>query len=163
MRKKKIPHAGSDIPSPRMFPAIDLDPVNNDQLHQDVWNQLRERLKGTSIGRTTLWVFKYCGFWCAPNRNSRNNSENVRPDTPANQTSSGIPEIGVLHLSETIPTASEIHPGPIPQVNYQSDNPSEGRVFGKNMRRLLKIVHRAILNPCELQEHWVYVLIEGTI
>ena len=54
MRKKKIPHAGSDIASPRMFPVVDLDPVNNDQLHQDVWNQLRERLKGTSIGRTTL-------------------------------------------------------------------------------------------------------------
>ena len=32
------------------------------------------------------------------------------------------------------------------------------------MRCLVKIVHQAILNPCELREHWgfLYVLIEGS-
>jgi hypothetical protein len=48
MRKKKITYVGSDIPYQTMSPVLDLDPVTNDQLREDVWNQLRERLKGTS-------------------------------------------------------------------------------------------------------------------
>jgi len=59
MRKKKTSHVGNDVPPQKICPVIDLDPVNTDQLHHDVWNQLMERLKGTSNQGTALSVFEY--------------------------------------------------------------------------------------------------------
>jgi hypothetical protein len=50
MRKKKTSHALNDLPSQTMSPGTNLDPVNNDQLHHDVWTQLTDRLKGTNKG-----------------------------------------------------------------------------------------------------------------
>jgi hypothetical protein len=52
MRKKKT----SDAPVNDSFklPAADLDPVNNDQLHEVVWNHLADRLKRTFTEETNL-------------------------------------------------------------------------------------------------------------
>ena len=63
---------------------------------------------------------------------------------------------------ETIPTDPETYSGPILHGKSRSDNPSEGQLFGKNMRCLVKVVHQAILNPCELREHcrFLYVYID---
>jgi hypothetical protein len=59
------------------------------------------------------------------------------------------PQIGLLRLSESLPIDAETHSGPNPKINSKSDDISESRMFGKNMRRLVKIVHQAIMNPCE--------------
>jgi hypothetical protein len=82
----------------------------------------------------------------------RNASENIRPITPADQMPPGLteePKIGSLRLSESLPIDVETHSGPTPKINSKSDDISELRMFGKNMRRLVKIVHQAIMNPCE--------------
>ena len=48
MCKKKTSHAANDTPTKPKFLEIDLDPTNNDQLKEDVWNQLSDRLKSLS-------------------------------------------------------------------------------------------------------------------
>jgi hypothetical protein len=48
MRKKKTSHATNDTPAKPKFLEIDLDPINNDQLKEDVWNQLSDKLKSLS-------------------------------------------------------------------------------------------------------------------
>ena len=47
MRKKKTLVTTNDEPANAKFPGIDLDPIDNDQLYDDVWNQLCKRLKIT--------------------------------------------------------------------------------------------------------------------
>jgi hypothetical protein len=48
MRKPKTPHARNDVSQQSMLTHIDLDPVNNDQLHSYVWDQLGVQLNSMS-------------------------------------------------------------------------------------------------------------------
>ena len=54
MRKKKTSHNANDVPPKQMSTGIDMDPVNNNQLRDDVWNQLRDRLKNVPNEGTAL-------------------------------------------------------------------------------------------------------------
>src|ERR1700691_4100362 len=90
------------------------------------------------------------------NMTCSNPSENIpQLSTPANQTLSGhptYPQISSLHISESNPRDLETRAESPPHVASQFDNPSESRIFGRNMRRLVKVVHAAILNPGESME-----------
>lgn len=95
MRKKKSTGlVNSDMPA-EPHPALDLDPTTNQQLHLDLWEQLRDRLR------------------------------NASSDSRAT-------------ISETDHSLSE--------------NLSDGKKFGKDARRLLNMVLRALLNPGEQKQ-----------
>lgn len=57
MRKKKTLVTTNDEPANAKFPGIDLDPIDNDQLYDDVWNQLCKRLKIAPSDGSLLWVY----------------------------------------------------------------------------------------------------------
>ena len=87
-----------------------------------------------------------------PNPVCRNESENIHPIIPADQMPPGLTEelqIGSLRLSESLPIDAKTYSGPTQDINCKSDNISQAWIFGKNMRRLVKLVHDAIMNPCE--------------
>jgi hypothetical protein len=50
MRRKKPHHDKNELPPDAIVPGMDLNLVNNDQLHQDVWDRLSQRLRVTSNG-----------------------------------------------------------------------------------------------------------------
>ena len=54
MRKKKTSHNANDVPPKQMSTGIDMDPVNNNQLCDDVWNRLRDWLKNVPNEGTAL-------------------------------------------------------------------------------------------------------------
>jgi hypothetical protein len=54
MRKKKTLVTTNDEPANAKLPGIDLDPIDNDQLYDDVWNQLCKRLKITPSDGSVL-------------------------------------------------------------------------------------------------------------
>lgn len=52
-------------------------------------------------------------------------------------------------LVRRLKTSTTSNPAPAAPQREQMDNLSEERTFGKNVRRLVKLVHQAVLNPGE--------------
>jgi len=61
----------------------------------------------------------------------------------------GYPHITSLSIADSIPAQTRMQQEPSPNHNSLSDGPLERRIFGRNVRRLLKIVHLALINPSE--------------
>jgi hypothetical protein len=83
----------------------------------------------------------------------RDESTNIRHlSTSNNQITIGNPaivQISSLQISDSIHNGPETRPEPTPCEDARSNSPPERRIFGKDMRRLVKVVNAAILNPCE--------------
>lgn len=107
-------------------------------------------MKGPPCKSINIWSGSLSNVTCS------NPSANIpQLSTPANQTLSGhptYPQISSLHISESNPRNSETRAESPPHVASRFDNPLESRIFGRDMRRLVKVVHAAILNPGESME-----------
>jgi hypothetical protein len=87
--------------------------------------------------------------------NARNRTRNIPMLSSGNEimlVDNVYPDIPSLHIVQSIQTDTETQQAPPPNHNSQSDGPSERRIFGRNVRRLLKIVHLALMNPSELMD-----------
>jgi hypothetical protein len=83
----------------------------------------------------------------------RNESTNIHHlSTSNNQIPMGnpsIPQISSLRISDSTHNGPPTRPELTPCEAARSNNTPERRIFGKDMRRLVKVVNAAILNPRE--------------
>ena len=109
---------------------------------------------------------QYINAWCCSvyNQTIKNQLKKIsQQSTPAGPNLPAQPAdlpISLLGIMDGIHPNLDPQPRPTPQVDYEVDGLLYRQTHGQDMRRLLKMVCEAILNPCECKGAMDTILIQ---